>query len=187
MKKTSIGAVALCATVWLNASASNSSYTAATGASKLEFTGMQAGAEFNATFHEYTASVEFNPDALEAARIDVHIQLASVDTKDKDRDKTIRGPDIFDTAHFPVAHYVTRSITKSGSGYAAIGVLTLRGVTKDVPITFQLVPSNGSAQLVGTAQLKRLEFGAGQGDWKSTEWVADLVKISFALVLNGKQ
>ena len=186
MKKISLGAAALCAMVWLSASASNSSFTAATSASKLEFIGTQAGAEFTGTFHEYTASVEFNPDALEGARIDVQIQLASVDTKDKDRDKTIRGPDIFDTAHFPVAHYVTRSITKSGSGYAAIGALTLHGLTKEVPITFQFVPSNGSAKLVGTAQLKRLEFGAGQGDWKSTEWVADPVKISFALVLNGK-
>jgi polyisoprenoid-binding protein YceI len=187
MKKISLGAAALCATAWLNASASNSSYTAATGASKLEFAGTQAGAEFNGTFHEYTASVEFNPDALEGARIDVQIQLASVDTKDKDRDKTIRGPDIFDTAHFPTAHYVTRSIAKSGNGYSAIGALTLRGVTKEVPITFQFAPSSGSAQLIGTAQLKRLDFGAGQGDWKSTEWVADPVRISFALVLNRKQ
>jgi hypothetical protein len=127
------------------------------------------------------------PGCARGARIDVQIQLASVDTKDKDRDQTIRGPDIFDTAHFPVAHYVTRSIAKSGSGYTAIGALTLRGVTKEVPITFQFVPSNGLAKLVGTAQLKRLDFGAGQGDWKSTEWVADPVRISFALVLNGKQ
>jgi polyisoprenoid-binding protein YceI len=147
MKEISLGAAALCAT----------------GASRLEFAGMQAGAEFNGTFHDYTASVAFNPDALEGARIDVQIQLTSVDTKDKDRDKTIRGPDIFDIAHFPVAHYVTRSITKSGSGYTAIGALTLHGVTKDVPITFHFVPSSGSAKLAGTTQLKRLEFGAGRG------------------------
>ena len=63
-----------------------------------------------------------------------------------------------------MAHYVTRSIAKSGSGYTALGVLTLRGVTKEVPINFQFVPSNGSAKLV-----------------------ADAVRISFALVLNAKQ
>ena len=51
-----------------------------------------------------------------------------------------------------MAHYVTRSIAKSGSGYTALGVLTLRGVSKEVPINFQFVPSNGSAKLVGTAQ-----------------------------------
>jgi polyisoprenoid-binding protein YceI len=187
MKTRSLGVAALSAMVWLNASASNSSYTAATGASKLEFTGTQAGADFTGTFHDYTASVEFDPEALDRARIDVQIRLASVDTKDKERDNSIRGPDIFDTAHFPVAHYVTRSIAKSASGYTAIGALTLRGVTKDVAINFQFAPSNGSAKLVGTAQLKRLDFGAGQGDWKSTEWIADTVRISFALALTAKQ
>jgi len=187
IKWKSLGAAALCAMTWFNASASNSSYTAVIGASKLEFTGTQAGAEFNGTFHGYTADVDFDPDSLDRARIDVEIQLATVDTKDTDRDHTIRGADIFDAPHFPTAHYVSRSIEKSGSGYRAQGALTMRGVTKDVPITFQFVPSPGSAKLVGAARIKRLDFGAGQGDWKSTEWIADAVKISFALALNAKQ
>jgi polyisoprenoid-binding protein YceI len=186
MIRQSFAAAALCAMASVNASAANSSYTAVTGTSKLEFTGIQAGAEFKGTFHAYTAAVDFDPAALDRARIDVQIQLASVDTQDKDRDQTIRGPDIFDLAHFSTAHYVTHNIVKSGNGYTAIGGLTLRGVTKDVPISFQWVPSGESAELVGTAQLKRLDFGAGQGDWKSTEWIADSVKISFALVLNPK-
>jgi polyisoprenoid-binding protein YceI len=186
MIRQCFAAAALCAIAWVDASAADSSYTAVTGTSKLEFTGVQAGAEFKGTFHAYTAAVDFDPAALDRARIDVQIQLASVDTQDKDRDQTIRGPDMFDLAHFPTAHYTTRNIVKSGSGYTAIGGLTLRGVTKDVPISFQWVPSGQSAKLVGTAQLKRLDFGAGQGDWKSTEWIADSVKISFALVLNPK-
>jgi polyisoprenoid-binding protein YceI len=187
MRQRSLVAAALCAMVWVNVSAANSSYTAATAASKLEFTGTQAGAEFTGMFHAFTVSVEFDASALERARIEVLIEVASVDSKDKDRDKIIRGPDIFDAAHFPLAHYITRSIAKSGNGYTAMGALTLRGVSKDVAINFQFVPSNESAKLIGTAQLKRLDFSAGQGDWKSTEWVGDPVRISFSLVLNPKQ
>lgn len=178
---------ALCAMAWLNASAASSGYTAITPASKLEFSGTQAGAAFTGTFRAFTASVEFDPGAPERARIDVQIALASADSKDKDRDNIIRGPDIFDTAHFPVAHYITRSVARSGAGYTALGELTLRGVTKDVAIHFQFVVANGSTQLIGTAQLNRLDFGAGQNDWRSTEWVGDSVKISFFLVLNPKQ
>ena len=59
---------------------------------------------------------------------------------DKDRDTTIRGTDIFDVAHSPTAHYVTRSFTKTAAGYSAVGALTLRGVTKDVPIDFHFTP-----------------------------------------------
>ena len=154
--------------------------------SRLEFTGVQAGAEFKGSFHKFTADIEFAPDALASSRFDVQIDLKSVDTQDKDRDTTIRGADIFDVAHSPSAHYVTRSFTKTAAGYTAVGALTLRGVTKDVPIDFQFTPSAAGAKLEGSAKLKRLDFGAGQGDWKSTEWVADAVKISFSLVLKPK-
>ena len=113
----------------------------------------------------------------------MQIDLNSLDTQDGDRDKTIRGPDIFDIAHFPTAHYVTRSFTKTATGYAASGSLTLHGVTKDVPIDFQFIPAAGQPKLEGTAKLNRLDFGVGQGDWKSTEWVKDGVKVAFSLLL----
>jgi polyisoprenoid-binding protein YceI len=154
--------------------------------SRLEFTGLQAGAEFKAVFHKFAATVQFAPDALATASIDVTIDLASVDSQDKDRDTTIRGPDVFDVAHWPTAHYLTRSIAKTATGFTAQGSLTLRGVTKDVPIEFQWLPAAGGAKLVGTAKLKRLDFGAGQGDWKSTQWIADEVKVGFSLALAPK-
>jgi len=174
---------AICA---IPAQAAPGAYVADDAQSRLGFTGVQAGAEFKAVFHKFTANVQFAPDALAGASIDVTIDLASVDSEDKDRDTTIRGPDIFDGAHWPTAHYLTRSITKTATGFSALGALTLRGVTKDVPIEFQWLPGAGNAKLVGTAKLKRLDFGAGQGDWKSTEWIADEVKVAFSLTLTPK-
>ncbi len=162
------------------------SYTADTQQSKLEFTGVQAGAEFKGVFHKFTAGVDFAPEAPAASRIDVQIDMNSVDSMDKDRDTTIRGKDIFDVAHLPTAHYVTKTISKTAAGFSAVGALTLHGVTKDVPIDFQFTQASGGAKLTGTAKLNRLDFGVGQGDWKSTEWVGDAVKISFSLVLKPK-
>ncbi len=162
------------------------SYSADPASSRLEFVGVQAGAEFKGVFHKFTAAIDFAPDALAGAHFDVSIDLNSLDSMDKDRDTTMRGPDIFDVAHWPTAHYVTRSFTKTATGYTAQGALTLRGVTKDVPVDFQFAATPGKTTLVGTATLKRLAFGVGQGDWKSTEWVDDAVKISFSLVLKPK-
>jgi polyisoprenoid-binding protein YceI len=162
------------------------SYTADPQQSKLEFTGLQAGAEFKGVFHKFTAAVDFAPDALGTSRIDVQIDMASVDSSDKDRDSTIRGKDVFDVAHNASAHYVTKTISKSASGYAAVGSLTLHGVTKDVPIEFQFAPAAGGAKLTGTAKLNRLDFGVGQGDWKSTDTIGDPVKVKFSLVLKPK-
>jgi polyisoprenoid-binding protein YceI len=168
------------------AAGSVAAYTADAEHSRLEFVGVQAGAEFKGVFHKFTAAVDFAPDALADSVLDVQIDLNSVDSMDKDRDKTIRGADIFDVAHQPGAHYVAKTIAKSASGYTATGMLTLHGVTKPVPIDFQFTRTAAGATLEGSAKLKRLDFGVGQGDWKSTEWIGDAVKINFSLVLKPK-
>jgi polyisoprenoid-binding protein YceI len=168
------------------ADGSAASFTAAAEQSRLEFVGVQAGAEFKGVFHKVTASVEFAPDALAVSRIDVQIDMNSVDSKDKDRDTTIRDKDVFDVSHNPTAHYLTKTITKTATGFAATGALTLRGVTKDVPIEFQFAPAGGGAKLSGSAKLNRLDFGVGQGEWKSTDTIGDAVKINFSLVLKPK-
>jgi polyisoprenoid-binding protein YceI len=174
MRRMMISAVAA---VWLSgalqAAALATSFTSDPASSRLEFTGVQAGAEFS-------------PDALANAHLDVVIDLASEDSGDKDRDDTMHGADLFDVAHFPTAHYVTKSVTQTASGYTAIGSLTLHGVTRDVPIAFKFTPGAAGATLAGTAELKRLDFGVGRGDWKSTEWVADAVKVAFSLNLKPK-
>jgi polyisoprenoid-binding protein YceI len=182
------GAITAGAALLLTAAgaAGASSYVADGAQSRLEFTGVQAGAEFKGVFHKFTAAVDFAPEALPTSHLDVQIDLSSEDTSDKDRDQTIKGPDIFDVAHNPSAHYVTKSITKTANGYTATGALTLRGVTKDVPIDFAFSQVAGGAKLEGSAKLKRLDFGVGQGDWKSTEWIADAVKVSFSLLLKPK-
>jgi polyisoprenoid-binding protein YceI len=181
------GAVAAAATTAsTSAGAGAGNYSADPQQSRLEFVGVQAGAEFKGTFHKFTAAVQFAPDALAGSHFDVQIDMNSVDSQDKDRDTTVRGADIFDVAHWPTAHYVTRSFTKTATGYAAVGALTLRGVTKDVPINFTFTPTAAGAKLEGSAKLNRLDFGAGQGDWKNTDQVANAVKVSFSLILKPK-
>jgi polyisoprenoid-binding protein YceI len=183
------GLTAACAVLLLSTAAGAagaSSYVADGAQSRLDFTGVQAGAEFKGVFHKFTASVDFAADALATSRFDVQIDLSSEDSADKDRDQTIKGPDIFDVVHNPTAHYVTKTITKTANGYSAVGALTLHGVTKDVPIDFQFSQAAGGAKLEGSAKLKRLDFGVGQGDWKSTEWIADAVKVNFSLLLKPK-
>jgi polyisoprenoid-binding protein YceI len=179
-------AALLAAGVAVVAAPAATSFTADPASSRLNFTGVQAGAEFQGTFHKFSAAIDFSPDALANAHFDVVIDMSSEDSGDKDRDGTMHGADLFDVAHFPTAHYVTKSFAKTASGYTAAGSLTLHGVTKDVPIAFKFTPSATGANLSGTAALKRLDFDVGHGDWKSTEWVGDAVKVAFSLNLKPK-
>lgn len=154
--------------------------------SKLTFVGEQAGAQFEGGFDKFTADIRFDPKELAASRFDVKIDTASVNTQDGERDDTIKSADLFDVKRFPNAHYVADKFTsKGGDKYSATGKLTLRNVTKDVPIDFTFDNKDGGAWLKGTAKIKRLDFGVGQGEWKDTSTVGNDVQVRFALRLKG--
>ena len=152
--------------------------------SQLTFVGTQAGAPFEGKFEKFTSDIKFDPKDLASSRFDVRIDTNSVNTRDGERDSTLKGADLFAVKQFPTAQYVAEKFTDKGQGqYSATGKLTLRNVTKDVPIEFTFEEKDGAAWLTGSASIKRLDFGVGHGDWKDTETVANEVKVKFALLL----
>lgn len=152
--------------------------------STLTFIGKQAGAEFEAVFQKFTADIRFDPRDLATSRFDVTIDLASVNSLDAERDDIIRGPDLFAVKQFPTARYVADKFTHAGGlKYTTTGKLTLRNVTRAVPIDFTFETNQDGAWLKGTARIRRLDFGVGQGEWQDTEWVGDEVGVKFALKL----
>jgi polyisoprenoid-binding protein YceI len=168
------GSVALAATKW----------TVQPKESKLTFVGTQQGAEFTGVFERFTADIQFDPQDLAGSRFDVKIETASANTRSDERDEAIKSDDLFAVKLYPTAHYVTNHFTaQGGNKFSATGKLTIRNVTRDVPIEFTFESKNGSAWLKGGAQLKRLDFGVGQGDWKDTEQVGNEVKVNFVLLL----
>jgi polyisoprenoid-binding protein YceI len=101
-----------------------------------------------------------------ASRVDVVIEASSISTQNSVRDDDLRGPDFFDAAQFPVMEYHGRDIRKSGDGWVVDGALTIRGITRSVPLSFAF---NGTAParrgqprrvaFHGTAAVKRADFG----------------------------
>jgi cytochrome b561/polyisoprenoid-binding protein YceI len=165
-------------------------WTADPAGSTLEFVFVQAGAKTTGKFAKFTADVDFSPANPATGKFDVAIDMGSADTRDKERDDTLRMADLFNTAKFPRATYVASQFTAKGAAVEGKGKLTLRGVSLDVPVTFTFVPGTDAgkpvATLKGTATVKRLLFGVGQGEWKSTEWISDDVQVQFSLLLRPR-
>jgi polyisoprenoid-binding protein YceI len=153
--------------------------------STLAFRATQAGAEFEGGFGQFGADIVFDAGDLKGSRFDVRIATASAGTKEQQRDDLLKGPDFFATARYPEARYVATKFRRTAGGYAADGALTLRGITRPVTVDFTFTPGPaGRATLAGGAAVKRLDFGVGQGEWQSTEWVGNDVKIRFELKLS---
>jgi polyisoprenoid-binding protein YceI len=154
--------------------------------SELAFSAVQAGAPFQGKFKEFGADIHFDPSDLANSRFEVKIDLASVDTQDSERDDTLKSEELFAVEKWPTAIYVAERFEhEGGTKFSAAGKLTLRGVTREVPINFTFETNSTGAWLKGMGTLKRLDFGVGQGEWKDTsaDGVANEVQVRYALLL----
>jgi polyisoprenoid-binding protein YceI len=166
------------------ATAASPRYVQAAAGSTLTFTFVQEGAASKGSFKQFATELRFDENAPAAGTLDVRIQTASVDTQDNDRNEMLRGSDLLDAQKYPTAHYVARGFTKApDGGLTAVGKLTLRGVTRDLSLPLKISRRAGGLDLSGETAIRRLDFGVGQGDWKSTESIADEVKVQYRVSL----
>jgi polyisoprenoid-binding protein YceI len=187
-------AAAVCLAAWATGAAAEvpspvTHYLLDQAKSTLEFTFMQAGAQNKGKFTRFPVSFEFAPGNLAGSRLEVTVEIGSLDTGDQERDDTLRGTDLFAVEKFPKAHFSASQFNKTASGFEAVGKLTIRGVTRDarVPFTFRTADEHGVAvgYMSGKTSIRRLDFGVGQGDWKATDQVGNEVGVAFALRLTG--
>ena len=154
--------------------------------SKLGFTATYMDEAFEGSFTRFTPAIRFDPADLASSRFDVRIVLASAGTANAERDEMLLGSEFFDATGVPEARYVaTRFRALGGNRFVADGTLTLRGVSKAVPLTFTWTPG-AKPVLAGTATVSRLAFKVGTGDWTDTELLPDAVKVTTRLVLVAK-
>jgi polyisoprenoid-binding protein YceI len=149
----------------------------------LQFTAMQAGAKFTSAFERFRVRFDFDEAKPAAGRLDVTVETKSVNTADADRDGILRSRDFFWCEQYPEAAFHAEKFERDGAGWRASGELSMRGVTRPVAVRFELSPGPMHLVMKGTADLRRLEFGVGQGEWSSTEWVGDEVGVLFDLKL----
>lgn len=158
--------------------------------SAIRFTAYQQGAPVEGSFQDFTTEVVFDPDDLAASRVKVKIATASVATGHGDRDKTLRSSAFFDVETWPSATFVSdRLVHQEGDRYEAHGRLTIRDVTRDVVLPFELtIEATGGGKLahaVGELTISRLDYDVGQGEWASTKTVGEDVVIRIEIVASA--
>lgn len=117
-------------------------------------------------FDKVTGTITSSTNPADCA-LDITIDTASISTQNSERDDDLRGPAFFNVKQFPTATYRGRGIRHSGSGWVMDGALTIRGISKTVPLTFAfkgLFPDTPTgkpprASFHGTAETHRGDFG----------------------------
>ena len=97
--------------------------------------------------------------------VTAEIDLASIDTGSEQRDGHLRSPDFFDTENHPLMTYRSTGVRANGEDFVLDGELTLKGVTRQVPLKLELNgfgqdPYGGTrAGFTATGHINRGDFG----------------------------
>lgn len=71
--------------------------------------------------------------------VTAEIVLASIDTGSAQRDAHLRSPDFLNTDEFPVMTYRSTGLRPKGDAWLLDGELTLKGITRPVPLQLELL------------------------------------------------
>ena len=88
-------------------------------------------------FETFEGTVTTGADPLDS-RVEVSIQLASINTNNTDRDNHIRSDDFFGVEQYPTMSYRSTGVRSEGDSYVVDGELTLHGVTKPVSLDLEV-------------------------------------------------
>ncbi|HEX9540205.1 MAG TPA: YceI family protein [Streptosporangiaceae bacterium] len=96
--------------------------------------------------------------------VTAEIDLASIETGAEQRDDHIRSADFFEVETYPTMTYRSTGVRADGDDYVVDGELSLKGVTKQVPLTLELNgfgpdPYGGTrAGFTATTEINRRDF-----------------------------
>jgi polyisoprenoid-binding protein YceI len=117
-------------------------------------------------FGKLEGTVAVDDANVNNSKIDVTIDVNSLDTRQEMRDNHLRSADFFDAANHPTMHFVSKRIVGDVTKeFQIVGDLTIRGTTREVELQAQLEGrgndpwGNERAGFSVTGKINRHDFG----------------------------
>lgn len=140
------------------------------------------------TFNEFNGQLVSDNDQLENAKIDLAIDVNSINTRNEDRDNHLKSADFFAANEFPNINITVGSVTKkSDDEYILHSEVEIKGNKKAIDLTAELggitVDPYGQTKLglEINGKINRQEFGL---TWSALTEAGGLV-VSDDIKLNG--
>lgn len=117
-------------------------------------------------FGKVEGTVQVDDANPNASKVDVTVDVNSIDTRQEMRDNHLRSPDFFDATNHPTMHFVSKRIVGDvRKDFTIVGDLTIRGTTREVELQAHLEGrgndpwGNERAGFSATGKLNRHDFG----------------------------
>jgi polyisoprenoid-binding protein YceI len=117
-------------------------------------------------FGAVTGTVKVDEDNPKNSKIDVTVDVTSIDTRQEMRDNHLRSADFFDAATHPSLHFVSKRIDGDiDDEFKVVGDLTIRGTTREVTLDVTMQGraqdpwGNERAGFEAKGKINRTDFG----------------------------
>jgi len=122
-------------------------------------------AKVRGRFTAFSGTLNLDGSNPAASRAELTIETASITTENADRDGHLKSADFLDVDGFPTITFTSTSVQAQGSTFIVTGDLTIKGSTRSVPVTFELLGVGGDPWggtrigFEGEAEISRKDFG----------------------------
>ena len=119
-------------------------------------------------FKDFTGTIRYDADVTKSS-VEFTAKVESIDTGVTNRDNHLRTADFFDVAKFPEITFKSTKVEKKGNSYLLHGDFTLKGVTKQISLPFNItgaIKDNRGNMRFGIAaetKINRRDYGITWG------------------------
>lgn len=142
-------------------------------------------------FTRFSGHVLLNETDMTKSEVNVTIEAGSIDTSNERRDNHLRSADFFEAEAFPNLTFESTGIESTDDGLVLVGNLTIRDITKEVRIPFEIAgpvtTESGRKRLgaEGMLRVNRFDYGL---QWnrlqEAVQVVGDEVRIELNIEAN---
>jgi polyisoprenoid-binding protein YceI len=127
------------------------------------------------TFAGPSGAISYDAADLTQSSFDISVDVDSIDTRNANRDKDLKGPDFFDAKQFPAMKFKSTSVKKTGDNTMDVtGDLTLKGVTKSITVPMEIT-GTGKGMKGETRTGFRADFKIDRTDFGITADAAPVI------------
>ena len=138
-----------------------------------------AGLTVNGSLGDFDGKINFNPSSLQKSKIEASVDVSTIDTGIKMRDKHLKKEDYFDAEKFPKINMESVSFSsKNNNAFEGKFKLTIKGHTEEIDLPFTLKSDGENSTFEGTFEIDRRDYGVGGNSFLLSDDVKVFIKVS---------
>ena len=146
--------------------------------SSIKFTATEGEESFTGSFSRFDILIDFHVDDPTSGTISALIDLSTVSAGNADRDDMLATQYFFDLKSYPIGRFFSDDIRMISEGrYEAHGTLSLKGISKNIILPFELDHKTSVAQASASYMIDRTDFQIGTGAYSGTDKVGYNVNV----------